>query len=204
MPVQALVQCINQFALQETNPVISILPDSGVVKANQKYPRPMMTFSGIGLRAYYHCHTSDSRPEMEHGHFHIFLKVDNEQWSHLAGLSMDRMGQPIQWFTVNRWVTGETWNTAEILAIFFNQLLESKTRNSDLVERWLLAMLGFYQQTINHLLEKRDQRLEELAQGEDIETTLKDHNIYDLSQSTVNLLSDLESYVNLYGKLDGH
>lgn len=197
MPAQALVQCINEFALQESNPVISILPDSGVLRVKQKYPQPMLSFSGLGLRAYYHCHSSELHIENEHGHFHIFLKLDNEQWSHLAGLSMDSLGQPILWFTVNRWVTGEIWNPADILEKQLGQLLEHKRQNLDLVEQWLLSMLEFYQQPINTLLRMRDRKINKLIEKKDLNTVLKDRTIYGLSKNAVNLLSDLESYASL-------
>ena len=197
MSAQALVECINQFALQDTNPVISILPDTGVVDFKQKYPQPMLSFSGMGLRAYYHCHDSDSQPENEHGHFHIFLQINDKQWSHLAGLSMDHMGQPLQWFTVNHWVTGETWNPADILGKQLIQLLNYERQNLEMVERWLLAMLEFYQQPINNLLIQRDQRIDELIQGKEFDSILKDRTIYDLSSDKINLLSDLESYASL-------
>lgn len=197
MPVQALVHCINQFALQESNPVISVLPETGIIKLKQKYPQPMLSFSGMGLRTYYHCHPSDSKPETEHGHFHIFLSIDDDKWSHLAGLSMDRLGQPLQWFTVNHWVTGETWKSSAILEQQLNQLLYSQRHNLDLVEQWLLAMLEFYKQTLKLLLKQRDQRINELSEKDHLDTVLKNHSIYDLSIIKINLLNDLESYATL-------
>ena len=197
MSAQTLVQCINQFALKDINPVITVLPDNGVLEFDRKYPQPMLTFSGLGLRAYYHCHTSASRPEIEHGHFHVFIKTDNEEWSHLAGLSMDNLGQPIQWFTVNHWVTGEKWITADILERQLEKLLMGNKHELMLVEKWLLAMLEFYQQSLNHLLQERDQKINSLLAQKKLEAVLKDHVIYDLSQTKINLLNDLESCANL-------
>ena len=203
MSAQILAQCINQFALKESNPVIAVLPDNGVVEFNRKYPQSMLTFSGIGLRAYYHCHTSESRPETEHGHFHVFIKADDEEWSHLAGLSMDNLGQPIQWFTVNHWVTGEKWKTAEILEQLLEKLLTDNKHNLKLVEKWLLAMLEFYQQQLKHLLQQRDRKINSFLAQKKLEAVLKDHAIYDLSQTKINLLNDLESCANL-NKLESH
>lgn len=197
MSAQALLYCINKFALQNTNPVLSILPETGVVKYKQKYPQPMLSFSGNGLRAYYHCHTSVSQTENEHGHFHIFINTGNDQWSHLVGLSIDNLGQPVQWFTVNHWVTGESWVSAEKLKQHLYKLIIKDTQDTTLVEDWLLGMLEFYQQSINNLLKSRDQRIEELAQEMKLEKILKDHAIYDLSKDKINLLRDLETYVRL-------
>ena len=198
MSAQELVNCINQFALNYTNPVIAILPDNSVVEFEKKYPNPMLSFSGIGVRAYYHCHSSDNRPDTEHGHFHVFLKTDSEKWSHLAGLSMDKLGQPLEWFTVNHWVTGEAWITAPALEQQLNKLQKNEGQKLELVENWLLAMLNFYQKALNQLLRERDQEINAFLTEKTLESALEDRNIYILSKYKINLLNDLESYANLY------
>jgi len=197
MNARPLVDCINQFALANSNPLLSILPENGIVKIKQKYPEPVLSFSGIGLRAYYHCHSSESRPGAEHGHFHIFLESGSNQWAHLAGLSMDNVGQPLQWFTVNQWVTGESWMEAKQLEYHLNNVLVKTKPELDLVEHWILAMLGFYRQKLNDLLEKRDQNIKSLTKKQNPESILEDHSIYHLSQYKINLLRDLESYASL-------
>lgn len=200
MTAQSLIECINQFASQQSNPVLAVLPDDGLVEIKRKYPDPKLSFSGAGLRAYYHCHTAESRPDTEHGHFHIFLRTSKNQWSHLAGLSMDNMGQPLEWFTVNHWVSGETWNTAETLRGYLNKLLKNECPNLGLVEQWIHSMLGFYQQQLDDLLNERDKEIKTLTQERELNTILTDRTIYVLSQHKINLLSDLESYVNLNSK----
>jgi len=197
MTGQALLHCINQFARKKTNPVIAVLPDNGVVEFDRKYPSPMPSFSGLGIRTYYHCHTSKSRPGTEHGHFHIFIKIDEKHWCHLAGLSMDNLGQPIAWFTVNHWVTGETWATADILEQRLKNLLSEDKHKLSLVEQWLLSMIRFYQQSINHLLKERDQQLNTYLSEKTLEEVRDDRAIYFLSLHNINLLNDLETYANL-------
>ncbi|WP_455198494.1 DUF6969 family protein [Kaarinaea lacus] len=203
MSAQRLVQCINQFALQESNPVISILPESGLFELNQKYPKPMLSFPGTGLRAYYHSHSYASRPDEENGHFHIFLnmdddlKLENEKWSHLAGLAMDSMGQPVRWFTVNHWVTGETWCPADMLNRKLDLLTKKDSRELSLVEQWIKAIIEFYTLSLNQLLEERDRVITKLIQEKNLNAILQDRAIYGLSHRPINLLYDLESYVNL-------
>ncbi|WP_455217420.1 DUF6969 family protein [Kaarinaea lacus] len=203
MSAQMLTQCINQFASRESNPVMSILPDSGVFEFNQKYPKPMLSFPGIGLRAYYHCHAYDSRPAEEHGHFHIFLRMDgdpkleNEKWSHLAGLCMDNMGQPVNWFTVNHWVTGETWSTADSLNRELKLLSEKNAQHLNLVEQWIKAIIEFYEPSIGRLLLERDQKVNKLAHNKDLDSILQDRLVYELSRFTINLLNDMECYASL-------
>ena len=205
MAIQTLLHCINSFASEDSNPVLSVLPEDDVVEFKRKYPEPQLSFSNMGLRAYYHCHTSSSRPDAEHGHFHIFLRTDastdasseKTQWSHLAGLSMDNLGQPLQWFTVNHWVTGETWNKPNQLENKLDTLLEKKSKGLKLVEEWLLAMLGFYKQTLKETLIKRDQHIKTLTQGRGIDKTQQDRSIYLLSHQEINLFDDLKSRTDL-------
>lgn len=151
---QALIQCISEFAKNNSNPVLSVLPESGGVVYDHKYPEPILSFSGAGLRAYYHCHSWSSPPDGEHGHFHIFVRAADENWTHLSGLSMDSDGQPLQWFTVNHWVTGERWK--EPLEII--EALDAISEDSDwlLTEQWLWQMIKFYRPALDVLLTERD------------------------------------------------
>ncbi len=197
MTTQALIHCINSFASQDSNPVLSVLPEDDVVEFKRKYPDPQLSFSNMGLRVYYHYHTSSSRPEEEHGHFHIFLETDEKQWSHLAGLSMDNLGQPLQWFTVNHWVTGETWSNSKQLENKLGILLEKEPKGLKLVEEWLLAMLGFYKQSLKETLTKKDQHIKTLTQEQGIDKTLQDRTIYLLSHQEINLFDDLKSRTDL-------
>lgn len=197
MSARALIHCINQYALQDSNPVIDVLPGNGIVTLKKKYPNPMLSFSGIGIRTYYHCHPSTTRPDQEHGHFHIFIKTGNEKWSHLAALSMDNLGQPIEWFTVNHWVTGETWEKSEILEQQLGNLLINDKQELLLVEKWLLAMLECYQQAILDLNRERDRQINAFLSETSFENIQNNHDIYALSQSKINLLNDLETYANL-------
>jgi hypothetical protein len=185
--------------------VLSVLPENDLVEFNRKYPKPQLSFSNMGIRAYYHCHTSSSRPEAEHGHFHIFLRADAStdvssekiQWSHLVGLSMDNLGQPLQWFTVNHWVTGETWSNTNLLENKLDALLDKKAKELKLVEEWLLAMLGFYKKALKETLTKRDLQIKTFTQGQEIDKTLQDRSIYLLSHQEINLFNDLKSYTDL-------
>jgi hypothetical protein len=202
MTNQALIHCINLFAEQHSNPVLSVLPSNGVVEFKRKYPEPDLSFSNssfpnTGLHAYYHCHTSSSRPNAEHGHFHIFLRVNENQWSHLVGLSMDSVGQPLQWVTVNHWVTAETWCGAKKLQICLENLLLKDIQELEMTESWLLAMLEFYKKTLKEILVERDQQVEKLTQEQKIDSMLQDRSIYLLSQRKISLLNDLKSCSNL-------
>jgi hypothetical protein len=189
MSVQALIQSISTFAVNNSNPVLSILPESGAVEYDHKYPEPILSFSGAGLRAYYHCHSWSSPPAGEHGHFHIFVRAPDENWTHLAGLSMDRQGQPLQWFTVNHWVTGEHWReSTEIIAA-----LDTITVGEDwlLIEQWLGNMVEFYRPVLATLLAERDAQLSKLALHKERQELMQDRDIYILSHQNIDLFHDI-------------
>lgn len=180
--------------------MLSILPDGGIVEMKRKYPDPMLSFSDLGIRAYYHCHTSTARPKAEHGHFHIFLSINESQWSHLAGLSMDNQGQPLQWFTVNHWVTGENWVDNQNLAIHLTRLLAKEQPAVTTVEKWILAMLGFYTPVLKETLKERDLQIETYSQDREPSIVFKDRDIYLLSHQDIDLLCDLQYYLDHEGQ----
>ncbi len=63
---------------------------------------------------YYHAH--DARPA-EDGHFHT-VRLFSDHTVHLVGISMTANGWPQALFTVNRWVTGDTWEPAQRVKLY--------------------------------------------------------------------------------------
>ena len=176
--------------------MLDVIPEDGSFRANKKYPEYRLKFGNDSWRAYYHSHDSSHFPE-EHGHFHVFFKIDasgsiEQDWSHVAALSMDRGGQPIQWFTVNNWVTGDRWLEAESLL----EKISFTIDESGLVAYWLSSMLGFYQYIIRDLLKSRDRALESFRGTRKISDALIDREIYDLSHMPVALLRDMAIVLN--------
>ncbi|WP_126455599.1 DUF6969 family protein [Sulfuriflexus mobilis] len=190
---EALIECIQGFAVEASNPVLSVLPLDRPLEYHHKYPEPVFDFSSAGLKAYYHCHPSVSCPAQEHGHFHIFVSLGPQQWSHIAGLSMDRQGQPLQWFTVNHWVTGEAWAAPHDIVTAVERL--SEPEELSLTEKWLWHMVQFYLPTLRALLDARERRFEALSQQRNSEEVQQDHEIYLLSARDIDLLQDLERQI---------
>lgn len=198
--VESLVACLLEMAEAETNPVLQIINPEIPLQENKKYPADLLQFKGLGWRAYYHCHPAaragNHRFQGEHGHFHIFVrtKTQPDSWSHLAALAMDNMGQPLGWFTVNHWVTGEEWENAKHLIIHLKNIPYAEQDN--LVERWLLSFLEVSRNTIESILYERDKFIE-LKQCETRESDVKgDKNLYLLSEIAVDLkkLLKINSY----------
>src|SRR5690606_29005972 len=115
------------------NVVGELLRGSGTFYEWDHYPAGDVYYHETHGQYDYHSHPPDQRFADEHGHFHTFLRphgmppgvrpapvpnyvppVDsNDALSHLVAVAMDSRGLPVRLFTVNRWVTGETWYSAE-------------------------------------------------------------------------------------------
>jgi len=157
---QSHIACLLDMAEAETNPVLQVIPSDSPLKENKKYPPELLQFNGLGWRAYYHCHPAsragDHRFKGEHGHFHIFVRIKDEpeKWSHFVALAMNNMGQPIGFFTVNQWVTGEEWESAKKLIKYLDDIPFSEQK--EVVEMWLLSLLIINRDLIAAVLVERD------------------------------------------------
>ena len=196
--VELLYSSLLAMGQQSTNPVLLLLGAEPALMENQKYPQGLLQFSGGEWRAYYHCHPSSGHGRSgkhhfdgEHGHFHLFMSTDatGDKWTHVIALAMDPQGQPLGWFTVNHWVTGESWVPASELT----EKLQSIPYDiqETLLTRWLLAMVVLYRDQLNELLECRDKLLNEnVLAGDNI---LQDRSLYLLSESPIDLKIHLET-----------
>ena len=173
---------------RQSNPVLEILDPQQTFHENQKYPENKLTFNEGVWRAYYHRHAPPYKFENEHGHFHIFHKVNEDDWTHVAGLSMDNQGQVQKWFVTNRWVTDETWQDAEKYAVFF---IDDPEENLLPVEQWLYAMVLLYQQELQQLLLKRDQEVRRLVKDTSVKSVKENRDVYILAEQDVDLQEKL-------------
>lgn len=179
------------MAESETNPVLQVVDLNKALIENKKYPADLLQFSQLGWRAYYHCHPADRagnhRFKGEHGHFHIFVRIHKnpEKWSHLVALAIDNMGQPLGWFTVNHWVTGEEWQRADILVEYLINIPFDKTEI--LVERWLLSLLALSSDSLETLLHERDKIINQKQYDSKEEKVTQDKGIYLLSEQPINI-----------------
>ena len=197
----SVIGCLLEMAEIETNPVLEVIDLNKPLEENKKYPPDLLQFSQTGWRAYYHCHTAsragNHRFQGEHGHFHIFVRTqtDPEKWSHLVALAMDNMGQPLGWFTVNHWVSGETWENASVLTGYLNAIPYNKPES--LVEQWLLSILALSREMVTSILYERDKFIE-LKQNDLVDEDAKQvKDIYLLSETAINLQELLTSESNI-------
>ena len=189
----ALSEVLVEYGARRTNPVLDVLPSTEDFKLNKKYPEKRLRFGYDNWRAYYHSHSDQyPSPWAEHGHFHLFFRVDNQgetarDWSHVIALSMSVEGQPVRWFAVNNWVCGDRWLAAPELV----QQMRFSCEGEFPAGRWLACMTSFYRDRIVELLFARDEALDQARNGESLPDALLDRNIYYLANQAIDLKREL-------------
>ncbi|WP_241503901.1 DUF6969 family protein [Ferruginivarius sediminum] len=158
------------------NIVGELLRGQGTFYEWDHYPKGDVYDQETHSQYYYHAHSADQRFEGEHGHFHTFLrpkgmpegvtpaevpgytppKDPNDALSHIIGISMDKHGLPFRLFTVNRWVTGEVWYSADDVIRMLDHFEIDHARPSWAVNRWISAMAVLFRPQIEELIRKRD------------------------------------------------
>ncbi len=146
------------------------------------YPEDDVIDRASGYQYFYHSHAPEDRENSaEHGHFHLFARLDGAQHgidaaaeqaflqgiaadaatgntAHLLCISLNARGVPTSLFTVNRWVTGDQFlSGAATLALLRGFTLQTEAHA--LVNRWLKALLQLFWPQIETLLQQRDQAL---------------------------------------------
>jgi len=165
-----VVECLRLMAENGSNPVAEVLRDQGTFYEHNHYPNGDVFDRHSHAQYYYHAHRGANW--VEHGHFHAFLRApgmpdgvrpaktkhpsDGEDVAHLVAISMDDHGLPIRLFTVNRWVTDETWYRARDVVAMLDRFLVDNARPSWAVNRWIGAMLRLYKPQIVDLIRRRD------------------------------------------------
>jgi len=82
-----------------------------------------------------------------------------EEVSHLVAIAVDSRGKPIRLFTTNRWVTGETWYRADDVIGMLDRFAISEIEPSEMLNRWISAMLRLFRPQIAALLRMRDENV---------------------------------------------
>ena len=165
---------------------------------------------------YYHAHAADQRFEGEHGHFHTFIrpkgmppgikpapvpnapkpKDENDALSHLIAISMNPAGFPFRLFTVNRWVTGETWYRAPDVSVLLDYFKIDVARPSWPTNLWITAMVRLFKPQILELLKVRDQTVEEWQRLHNDRDVYEDRELEITSYADV----DVEAQVRAVGQ----
>jgi len=80
---------------------------------------------------------------------------------HLVAIAVDRRGEPVQLFTTNRWVTGETWYRADDVIGMLNRFRLISESPASLLNRWIGALVCLFRPEIAAVLRQRDKTIVE-------------------------------------------
>jgi hypothetical protein len=194
---EAVVNVHRVLAKTGDNVVGEVLRGQGTFFEWDHYPKGDVYDPETHGQYYYHAHASDQRFSGEHGHFHTFLrprgmpegvtpaqvadftppKDPNDALSHLIAISMDKGGFPFRLFTVNRWVTGETWYSADDVIAMLDQFDIDHTKPSWPVNIWVGGLIRLFRPQIETLIRKRDQTVADWQAQHDSENVYEDRDL---------------------------
>ncbi len=161
------------------NVVGELLRGFGTFTEWEHYPPDDVFDPATQSQFYYHAHPPEDRNIKEHGHFHLFMRRkgmppgvtpaplpdlapatdENAALCHLVGISMDSYGSAIRLFTVNRWVTGETWyEGADVIRMLDDFALDVLHPNW-LVNCWVTELVRLFRPQVEYLIAARDRTI---------------------------------------------
>ncbi|MCP5073547.1 MAG: hypothetical protein GY947_09675 [Rhodobacteraceae bacterium] len=171
-----ILECYRRLEKAGTNLVAQCLANQGTFYEFDHYPNGDVHDNETYGQYFYHAH----RPELrEHGHFHTFLRaggmpagctpvpcdsketrpVGDDVIAHIVAISMTRPGFPKALFTVNRWVTDETFYSANDTLVMADRFKIDHTYPCLAVNLWITAMLCLFRPQIESLLHERDRTI---------------------------------------------
>ena len=194
------------LAAKRSNLVAELLRGEEDFFEQQHYPSGDVFDPQTGAQYYYHAHRNDGRehghfhifqrPQFLGEHFEPAKYVKTgvgrcspkqkigEHWprgdkalAHIVGVAMDHYGQPIRLFTVNRWVTDETWFAARDVIAMLERFELRHTWPSSPVNRWLNGLLRLFQPEITDLIRRRDDAVEARGRANPRGDALEDRSL---------------------------
>ena len=152
------------MAERGTNPTTEAINGAAAVEEWAHFPSSDTVDPATHSRCYYHAHSADERVPNEHGHFHTFVhtagadgKIDaHSPFAHLIGISTDASGGLFRLFTVNRWVTDETWFDGDVVCSLLDRFDLSNNDSSRDLNRWVQAIVRMFRPQIEELIRTRD------------------------------------------------
>lgn len=202
------------------NVVSELLRNAGTFYEWDHYPPGDVYDADSHAQYYYHAHAESQRFEGEHGHFHTFLRpagmpkgvkpapiprddlpLDPEdRLSHLVAIAMSPQGQPFRLFTVNRWVTGETWYAAEDVIAMLDRFAVEHARPSWPTNRWISAMMRLFRPQIVELIRARDRTVEAWRRQRKTADVFEDRELEITSLLEVSVLDQVQTLNHLLGR----
>lgn len=183
-----ILECYRALRKSETNVVAELLRDRESFRQWEHLPEDDVIDYGSDSQYFYHAHAPEDHSadwSYEHGHFHTFLRragipadatpvvvpgddlpeSTSQTNCHLIAVSMSAAGYPAHLFTVNRWVTGDTWYAADDVCRFVSRFEIDQVQPSWPVNIWITEMLRLFRPQIAQLLRERDATIASWSQA---------------------------------------
>lgn len=203
-------ECYRVLSKARMNIVGECLKNQGAFLKFNHYPKGDVYDRETHSQYYYHTHRGI---EDEHGHFHTFMRVKgmpagaqpvpydgDVKWpsgkdavSHIIAISMDKYGYPIGLFATNRWVTGETWYTADDVITMADSYEIDHAYPNWPVNRWITAMFRLFRHEIVALLRHRDEVIEQWSREHEGVDTFEDRDLEITGFTPVTVEDQLEA-----------
>ncbi len=195
-------ECYRVLKKAKANVVGQCLAHQGKFIELSHYPKGDVYDRETHSQYYYHAHRKDSG---EHGHFHTFLRHKGmpegmepvpydgkrpdgtDALSHIIAVSMNGPGYPIGLFTTNRWVTDETFYSAEDVISMLDLFRMDHTYPCLATNNWITSMVQLFRPQIVALLEERDRDIERWRKKKPDEDIFEDREIEITSYLTIDV-----------------
>lgn len=169
-----VLECYRLLNKTGANVVGQVLAHQGTFYEWNHYPEGDVYDNETHSQYYYHAHRGSAG---EHGHFHTFLRAKGmppdvepapyegdqprptgtDAIAHIVAISMNAPGFPIGLFTTNRWVTGETFYSADDVIAMLDRFSIEHTFPCLASNIWITNMLRLFRPQIVTLLRLRDE-----------------------------------------------
>ncbi len=191
------------------NVVREVLRDQGTFTEYEHYPSGDVHDADTHSQYFYHAHRGLNG---ENGHFHTFLRANgmpehikpapyngsaetpqgDDALSHIVAISMDSRGYPIGLFSTNRWVTGETFYTADSVIDMLDNFEMDLLYPSWPANIWVTATVRLFRPQIEWLLRQRDQTIGAWEQSHPDVDVYEDRELEITSQINIDVDTQLD------------
>ena len=186
------------------NVVGQCLANQGTFYELDHYPEGDVYDDEFASQYYYHAHREETG---EHGHFHTFLRakampksikpapydgdgkrpMGKDALCHFVAISMNSPGMPIGLFTTNRWVTDETYYSAEDTIAMLDLFRIDHTFPCLATNNWISAMVRLFRPQIEMLLWERDDVIARWAEDHPDEDVYENRELEVTSSLDINI-----------------
>lgn len=177
----------------------------------EHYPKGDRIDYETGAQYFYHCHRENYDTE-EHGHFHCFLRYEHiskrvhpaplSDWdkyidnpmTHLVAIGMNRYGQPIRLFSINRWISEEILYDAKDTRGLLKQFKMTKKDSKywQILDQWVEGMLHLFSPQIAWLNVERDRAIRHYQAVYPESNIYDDHRLDILSEIPIDLTKQIQ------------